>query len=56
MFYCWSGTAGIDRWIFIEIFLKTGGEKMEKIVKIIGDALVEVIVEVVKMQKENGGN
>lgn len=29
---------------------------MEKIVKIIGDALVEVIVEVVKMQKKNGGN
>ena len=29
---------------------------MEKIVKIIGDALVEVIVEVVKMQKEKGGN
>ena len=29
---------------------------MEKIVKIIGDALVEVIVEVVNMQKENGGN
>ena len=29
---------------------------MEKIVKIIVDALVEVIVEVVKMQKENGGN
>ena len=29
---------------------------MEKIVIIIGDALVEVIVEVVKMQKENGGN
>ena len=29
---------------------------MEKIVKIIGDALVEVIVEVVKMQKENVGN
>lgn len=29
---------------------------MEKIVKIIGDALVEVLVEVVKMQKENGGN
>lgn len=29
---------------------------MEKIVKIIGDALVEVLVEVVKMQKGNGGN
>lgn len=29
---------------------------MEKIVKIIGDALVEIIVEVVKMQKKNGGN
>lgn len=29
---------------------------MEKIVKIIGDALVGVILEVVKMQKENGGN
>lgn len=29
---------------------------MEKIIKIIGDALVDVIVEVVKMQKKKGEN